>query len=61
MTYPWSEVLAFPLLYGGIGLEIVQILKVKAFILAVEFCCTFLAALNNSIDVVVDEESDQNY
>jgi len=60
VAYPWSEILAFPLLHGGIGLEIVQVLKIEAFILAVEFCRTFLAALINSIDVI-DEESDQNY
>jgi len=47
------------LLHGGIRLEIIEILKIETFILAVELCCTFLTALNNSIDVVIDEESDQ--
>jgi hypothetical protein len=57
-TYTWPEVFAFPLLHSRIGLEVIEVLKIEAFILAVEFCRTFLSALDNSINVVVDEESD---
>lgn len=59
MAYPWSEVLAFPLLHGSIGFEIIQVLEIKALIFAVELCRTFLTALDNGINVIIDDKSDR--
>jgi len=47
------------LLHGSIGLEIIQVLEIEALIFAVELCRTFLTALNNGINVIVDDESDR--
>jgi len=46
-------------LHGSIGLEIIQVLEIKALIFSVELCRTFLTALNSGINVIVDDDSDR--
>lgn len=52
-----SEVFAFPLLNGVLGLEVRQVFEVQAFVLGVEFRGTFFAAVDDGVNVVVDQDT----
>lgn len=54
LALAWPEVLALPLLDGILGLEVRQVFEVQAFVLRVELCSTFLAAVDDGVNVVVD-------
>ena len=56
-AYPWSEVLAFPLLHGGFGFEVAQIFEGETFVLAVQLLRALFAAMDDRVDVVVDHQA----
>lgn len=57
---PSSKVLALPLLHRRVQFEVVQILEVEPLVLAVQLYRALFTALNDSIDVFVDEDPDGN-
>ncbi len=56
-TYPSAEILAFPLLDGGLRFKIAQIIEVKTLVFAVQLLSALLTAHNDSVNIVIDEQA----
>lgn len=55
-THSCSEIFSLPLLNRSFRLEVAKILEVESLVLAIEFDSALLSALDDGVDVVVDQE-----